>query len=360
MFGVFRFGLALNVMAFHILKVPNIGPFAVYSFFILSGFLMTTIMHESYGFNLRGLRKYSLNRFLRLYPTHWALLIITTIIIFITGDEYAHSINGAFRLPGNYFEYITNITLIFPAWNPIDVSLRLSPSSWALTIEIFYYCLIGIGLSKNKKITLIWFCLSIVYLCFYMVLNKTYGAGYGNFLAASLPFSIGGMIYHYKLEIFTICKKITVKYGHVVTLLFILNLVMCATSHKWAPEEYWKVNVVGMYFNLLLSSILIVFLFYGGKKYFSKKIDKFYGDLSYPLYLFHWSAACICSWLLIGEPIKEITANNVIVFFVALLFTIFISILVNFSVNTPIEKMRHRIKNNKVNLEKHSKKVITS
>jgi peptidoglycan/LPS O-acetylase OafA/YrhL len=280
-----------------------------------------------------------------LYPIHWVLLIFTIIIINITGNEYAQTVNGSFGLAKTPFEYITNITLIFPAWNPIEIAPRLSPATWALTIELFYYALIGLGISKNKKITIVWFLISISYLLLNWVLHNTYSAGYGNFLSASLPFSIGALTYHYKREIVTTCKKITVKYGGIAVLIFILNLIICSTSHNWAIEESWKVNLIGMYLNLLLSSIMIVFLYYEGKTFFTRKIDRFYGDLSYPLYLFHWSAACFFSWLLIGEPIEGVSTINLIIFLGALLFTILLSLFVNFIVSVPVEKVRRKIKN---------------
>lgn len=46
--------LAFEVVVFHLLSVPIIGRYAVMSFFVLSGFLMTTIMHQTYGYTLKG------------------------------------------------------------------------------------------------------------------------------------------------------------------------------------------------------------------------------------------------------------------------------------------------------------------
>ena len=71
MFGVFRLILAFNVVAFHIAGIPTIGRYAVYSFFILSGFLMATIMHKTYGYDVQGLKKYALNVTVR--PIHTPL-----------------------------------------------------------------------------------------------------------------------------------------------------------------------------------------------------------------------------------------------------------------------------------------------
>ena len=61
MFGVYRFLLALNVVFYHVLDVPGIGPLAVYSFFVLSGFLMTMIMQQTYGYSVTGIKKYAIN-----------------------------------------------------------------------------------------------------------------------------------------------------------------------------------------------------------------------------------------------------------------------------------------------------------
>ena len=85
--GIYRFLLALNVVIFHLLGVPAIGPFAVFSFFVLSGFLMTLIMKETYGYSLSGLSKYAMNRFLRLFPSYWVLLLITILAIGLVGNS---------------------------------------------------------------------------------------------------------------------------------------------------------------------------------------------------------------------------------------------------------------------------------
>jgi peptidoglycan/LPS O-acetylase OafA/YrhL len=68
LFGIFRFTLALNVMIFHVMAIKVIGPYAVYSFFILSGFLMTTIMKNTYGYTVSGFKSYAYNRLLRIFP----------------------------------------------------------------------------------------------------------------------------------------------------------------------------------------------------------------------------------------------------------------------------------------------------
>jgi peptidoglycan/LPS O-acetylase OafA/YrhL len=49
MFGFFRTLLALAVVVEHLGPAHYVGPYAVFGFYVLSGYLMTLIMHETYG-----------------------------------------------------------------------------------------------------------------------------------------------------------------------------------------------------------------------------------------------------------------------------------------------------------------------
>lgn len=77
MFGILRTILAINVVLLHVFSVPTLGNYSVSFFFVLSGFLMTYIMHETYGFDLKGVKYFWLNRILRLYPIYLIIILIT-------------------------------------------------------------------------------------------------------------------------------------------------------------------------------------------------------------------------------------------------------------------------------------------
>ena len=79
MLGVIRFFLASCVIYFHLAnQTPDLGLYAVNCFYVISGYLITLILHSTYNFELS---RFALNRFLRLYPTYWFACFVGFIII---------------------------------------------------------------------------------------------------------------------------------------------------------------------------------------------------------------------------------------------------------------------------------------
>ena len=88
MFGTYRTLLAMMVVVFHLGGVYALGYYAVFGFYILSGYLMTFIMQNNYGYSLRGRASYALNRFLRIYPVYWVSAVVSLLLIYILGQQY--------------------------------------------------------------------------------------------------------------------------------------------------------------------------------------------------------------------------------------------------------------------------------
>lgn len=135
MFGILRTLLAINVVLLHIFNVPTLGNYSVSFFFLLSGFLMTLIMHESYGFSFKGFKIFWLNRILRLYPTYLVILGITIVAIFVFPLVIRHP---DLYMPNRIIEWASNITMIYPNVVPHRIEPRLVPPSWALTNELLF------------------------------------------------------------------------------------------------------------------------------------------------------------------------------------------------------------------------------
>ncbi len=77
MFGIYRYGLAFCVAISHLWAGMLGGPaaYAVWGFYCLSGYLMTLILNEKYGFSGRGIGRFAVNRALRIYPAYYVVCI---------------------------------------------------------------------------------------------------------------------------------------------------------------------------------------------------------------------------------------------------------------------------------------------
>lgn len=340
MFGLFRFVLAVNVVIYHVLDIPAIGPYAVYSFFVLSGFLMTMIMQATYGYSFQGFKSYAINRFLRLYPVYWALLLVIVIVILFIGESFSAVFHSKMVIPNEPISWMANLFMVYPNFEPGTYPIRLAPATWALTIELFFYLAIGLGLSKTKKLTTVWFLLSLSWVLWTNFSNSEWGIGYGDIIVASLPFSLGALIFHYRPTYARIIDKV----GAVpILIVFIMNILIVTSSHYVWTDKFWFFNAMGTWVNLICSGLVIVLLLEYGRAYLSKPLDRFLGDLSYPIYIFHWTGASFAAWLLHSDKEK------VLIFFLGLTITILVSIIVNKTVNDNVEKLRNFIRSNTKN-----------
>jgi len=345
MFGLYRTMLAIWVMIFHLVSVPVIGKYAVFSFFILSGFLMTTIMHSSYGYGVSGVKRFAINRFLRLYPIYWAIAVLSVITLVITSYAYAINYKDALSVPVVTSDFIANITMVFPSLFPWDIKPRLSPPTWAITIELFYYICIAFGISKNLKRTLLWVFASGMYYAISIILGLNEGYRYGFLLAPSLPFSLGALLFFYKLEVFTFIKKLRISSPITMVCIYIANAMFFTLNSYYLPFSFSEyLGGIGKYFNIVLSLFVVASLFYRGEDFLSKRFDKIIGDYSYPIYLGHWQAGLLASFLLYSSPSTDLSVESVHVFLVALIIISVVSYILINTVDKNISLIRNRFK----------------
>jgi peptidoglycan/LPS O-acetylase OafA/YrhL len=281
MFGILRTLLAINVVLLHIFNVPTLGNYSVSFFFLLSGFLMTLIMHESYGYTKNGFGAFWINRWLRLYPTYFFIISITIIVLIILPTVVKHK---HLYMPESFGSWVYNLTMLYPNMVPHRIEPRLVPPSWALTNELVFYLLISFGISKSLFRTLIWFAISVIYylITYYFYNIETYR--YSAILASSLPFSLGALLFYikdYKLFIKPSLLLVVIFYA-----LFILNAV-------YSHHILGSLKDLSIYINLLFAFVLVylLFNFQSSKRY--RFIDTYIGFYSYPIYLSHYVVAML-------------------------------------------------------------------
>lgn len=277
MFGVLRTLLAIYVVLLHIFSFPTLGNYAVSFFFILSGFLMTYVMQKSYSYDFSGIKLFWANRFLRLYPTYWLVLLLSlTAILFLHGK----GLNPAMFFPSSFKEWFSNISMLYFDIVPHRVKPRVVPTSWALTNELVFYLLISLGISKNRTRTFIWLFFSILYYVgtyfFYDLATFRYSA----IPASSLPFAIGAALFWMNEKQPQIKGNISLII--LLMLLFNLNAIYLANTGETMYTE------LSIYVNHILSASIVLLLFNVKANKKIKQIDTFVGYFSYPVYLSHY------------------------------------------------------------------------
>lgn len=281
MFGILRTVLALYVVLLHIFNIPTLGNYAVSFFFLLSGFLMTLIMHNTYYFDVKGFKLFWLNRILRLYPIYFVVLVLSIIVILCNTEII---LNKAMFLSNSISNWFQNITMLYFDIVPHRIQPRMVPTSWALTNELVFYFLISLGISKTFKRTLVWLLISISYYVFTYLYYNLDTFRYSAIPASSLPFAMGAMVFwlqnYYANRIKRISNRSFILISLVSFLFFNLNAVY------FSKMEVFKSFAI--YINLLLSFLTIWSLYNlkGNKRIL--KFDNSVGAYSYPIYLSHY------------------------------------------------------------------------
>lgn len=276
MFGIYRTILALLVVATHLGPVPNVGPYAVFAFYVLSGYLMTAILHRTYGYGLHGVLRYGANRLLRIVPSYWIAVLLGATGIFLVGNGAARNYHEAMGLDVTGADLARNLALLLT----VDTPTRWVPPAWALTVELFYYALMGLGLSRTWWSSSVWFVASLSYTLYLIVGDAAFSYRYFTIGAASLPFSLGALVFHVRQR--TNTHAIPFRVVALVLSLFFANLLTAVLG----SAEVWRAQ---FYLNVALAGAATACL--AGVAYAPlRRVDAAVGELSYPAYLLHYGA----------------------------------------------------------------------
>lgn len=161
------------------------GGHAVFVFFVLSGFLMTLLVDGPYRDRPAA---FALNRALRLYPGYWLYLALTAGFLALGGPAAA----AIMRLPE------AGVMAMNIAYLNNQTTATLIPTAWAVTNEILFYALIGAGLARTPARAHLWLAMSLLYVGACILSGGGARLLYFSPLAASLPFSVGAVVYHHR------------------------------------------------------------------------------------------------------------------------------------------------------------------
>lgn len=337
--GIARFFLSLCVVMFHLTAiVPNVGLFAVNFFYVISGFLMTLVLQESYKFD--GWR-FATNRFLRLYPGY-AVIAVTALLIFHLFPSYP-AFHPSWDGQADFGSWMGNLFIVpwaFLSDPTVHVTpfisegfyFRIIPSTWSVAVELVCYFLVWLVGARSIKGAIALTMFGTVWHVYIFVTGGLPTLRYGPVPAAALPFGLGCLAYFISVR-FSVAKKVPLSaILGVITLLFVANWWSSIVSPDIFSSVQFYLNT-GLAFALALSV---------NRRRFQgtpAKFDKFLGDLAYPMFLGHYVFAFAALQLLGIEQHR-----GWIVFFIGATATILASSLIVVCVDRKIESLRKRIK----------------
>ena len=147
MIGGLRLLLACMVVLNHlwIVTANAIGANAVTGFYIISGFLMTKVIHEVYGLDSAGIARFLVNRALRIFPPYWFYLTATILFLVLFPQSFGQTYS-LMQLPEGAFDWFRNISLFYLTWS----STIMIPPAWSLTVECAFYVMMALLLNQSN------------------------------------------------------------------------------------------------------------------------------------------------------------------------------------------------------------------
>ena len=329
MFGTWRWFLAILVVVGHLYHPWWPASFGVFSFYILSGFLMTVIINEHYGYSLSGFKGFWINRFLRLYPSYFLACLISMAVIISIPSEFVTNLNNKMILPNSAVEVLTNITIL--GLQEIPDKSSLVPPAWALSIEIVYYLVISLWAGRSQSNALLFLLLSITYLAaVYILKDFNWRYRYYHVGAGSLPFAVGTNIYFLRNQFKKYINYISWPNAFFISIAIYASVFAAAIMAGQTRTTFFYLNI--------LSSSLLLLVLWNSPAISFKKIDSFLGDLSYPTYLIHWQIAIFITYF------TGLSFKGWKLLIVTTLIVTSLSIFDARTVSGPIEQYRKNIK----------------
>ena len=341
--GFLRLLLALSVVSAHIINNSFFslvgGIVAVKTFYIISGFYMAMIINN-YKNNIAFFK----SRYLRLFPVYFICLIIA----YYLGDgETAENQklfnNDQVPLITHLFLSFTNIFIFFQdlvmfisvkggeffftsnfkSSNPPLYHFLFIPQAWTLGIELSFYMLAPLMIKKkNIKLIIFLILLSLTLRLLLIFFDFKGDPWTYRFFPSELAlFLLGSLSYYIFSDLNIRMSKIKIYLIYILIIVF----TFC----------YSFIGLPGrsiIYFSLVVSSLWFIF-----QETKNSKIDKFLGELSYPVY---------CSHLLINSYIFNkinFISNNDLIFFTSfakLFIIIIISAIIYFLIQIPVDRYR--------------------
>ena len=353
--GLLRFMLALAVASGHASgffgahiypKVP--GSHAVQIFYMISGFLIALILSGKYADTPQGNWIFYSNRAVKIYLPYLAILAVTIIVWLVvyaaTGNAGPLQVfidQGSTMSPGAWaFAIVTNLFLFGMEWGsmlierggelffsvraieqpPSAIQFTVIVPAWTLSLELAFYLIAPFILRRHFLL------IAVLALASYTFRFEAYAHGFRSVATEYrfFPFELSLFLYgalSYRLYAF-------LKERNMFKPALSLSIAVACALTAISLPKYFSQHQHQMY---ALVGLLLPALFDFSTRH---RWDKWFGDLSYPLYLVHWPI-CVFGLAMLGEG-----GTGALHAYVAVIVSIGLSIAINHFLVYPVDQWR--------------------
>ncbi len=322
MFGIYRFLLAILVATSHIqspFQEFHIGALAVIGFYTLSGYLMTLVYLQKFKPKPYSKRYFYLDRLIRIFP----LYLFFTLLLLIFKITFLHQTPNFSFL--SIFSHLTLLPLNYYPFIPInlttDTNLPIISPTWSLATEFHFYLLVPFLVISPYFVALGSFASSFLFALVSLKSPDPFTYAYTLPAPIFFTFLSGSLLYYYQKH------KQPIASFTLVTLWVCFVLLLFILTFKSRHTSGFNIETIT---GFLLALPLINLL---SRISPHNKLDKFFGALSYPIFLNHF---------LILDLFQIVIPNSS-----SLIFTLAISIVTAFLahkyIETPLTKLRHTL-----------------
>jgi len=262
-----------------------IGARSVIFFYVVSGFLISFVLHTKYAPGPAGTRAFFWSRFLRIYPLWWAVLIASIVLDPRWGG--LHSPFEAVPLTALFgMDWLVSFGAYPKAyWDFIPSSMGIA---WTLAAELTFYAMAP-WLLRSPRIAASLFALSfVVRIAAYWFAGDqpTYVIWSFFFFPATLMFFLLGYF----------AQRLGSRYP-IGLLPSLIALAMAALLSSLDIQV--SVDLPASYFSVICFAVALPGLFAATK---DSRFFNFCGDLTYPLYLIHSLMIVALFWPWLATP----------------------------------------------------------
>ncbi|RCH54474.1 hypothetical protein DJ568_11655 [Mucilaginibacter hurinus] len=303
----------------------NAGDVAVDLFFLISGFVFFFLYAQNIVAGKVSPRTFFNLRFSRLYPLHFATLLLVLILQVAIYSDLGHYL---VYFCNDGYHFVLNLFLI-NSWG-FEKEPSFNGPNWSISVEIFLYLLFFLlcFFRLNKKFVVALLMLAgIVIQAYYSPLGR-----------GVFAFFAGGLLYHFYLHIITHGKLVLyLRIAAIAAMLLVMLMIFNAKYHFLEgfiisyfktrgitiQNLYWINKGINLFVRALILPALLLFivLLETAKGPVGKKFA-FIGHISYSSYLLHFPLQLVLIYIVnklgINNDIFN-TAYALTGFFVALI-----------------------------------------